>query len=180
MGSIYLNLKERENAIRSFRQYIERGHPDTADYVNAQYSLSVLLWEKNKKSESRQHYEAAKKAEERFKYLYGTKTGMSDIKRQAVQSHETADEARRIIFESMPAKQYNYKIEQLIKAGILNSRYPPNPKQCSSCGAAHPKDQPDKPLLCCGACKSIWYCSRECQIADYKTSHKHVCKKAQK
>ncbi|KAL1926546.1 hypothetical protein VTP01DRAFT_5667, partial [Rhizomucor pusillus] len=93
---------------------------------------------------------------------------MSDIKRQAVQSHETADEARRIISESMPVKQYNYKIKQLTKAGILSPRYPPNPKQCSSCGAKRPQDQPDTPLLCCGA----W-------VADYKTSHKHVCKKAQ-
>lgn len=177
-GSIYMNLKDRENAIKAFRQYIERGHPDTADYINSLYSLSILFHEKNKKSESRKYYKKARDAEARFKSLYGTNTGMSDIKRQAIQTHETPEDARQMIVNAMPAKQYNNKIEQLIQAGILSSPYAPSPDNCSNCGAKHLKDQPEKGLLCCGGCKSIWYCSRECQVTDYKAGHKIVCKKS--
>lgn len=179
-GSIYMNLKERDNAIKAFRLYLERGHPDTADFINSLYSLSILMHEKNKKSEARKYYNKAKDAEERFKKLYGTKTGMSDNKRRAIQLHESPEDARNIIFQSMPSKQYNNKIEQLIQAGILNSPYPPSSSNCSNCGAKHLKDQPDKPLLCCGGCKSIWYCCRECQVKDYKAGHKIACKKAAK
>lgn len=32
------------------------------------------------------------------------------------------------------------------------------------------------PLMKCGACKSVYYCSRDCQIADWK-NHKLVCNK---
>lgn len=28
----------------------------------------------------------------------------------------------------------------------------------------------------CSRCKSVWYCSRECQVDHYKKEHKHVCK----
>jgi len=28
----------------------------------------------------------------------------------------------------------------------------------------------------CSRCKSVWYCSRECQVGHYKTGHKQVCK----
>ncbi|ORZ03232.1 hypothetical protein BCR43DRAFT_482964 [Syncephalastrum racemosum] len=179
LGSIYMSLKERENAIRSFKQYLTIGHEDTADYINAQYSLSILLSEKNKKQEARKHFQIAREQEKRFKFLYGTNTGMSDTKRQAVQLHESPDEARKIILESMPSKQHNAKMEQLIKAGILRSPYAPNPKQCSNCGAENAKDKPKgSPLLCCGACRSIWYCSRDCQVSDYKNGHKLACKKA--
>ncbi|KAI9498808.1 hypothetical protein BDB00DRAFT_799589 [Zychaea mexicana] len=180
LGSIHMNLKERDQAIKGFKEYLERGHPDTADYVNALYSLSILLQEKSRKSEAREMYKKARDAEARFKYLYGTNTGMSDTKRQAVQLHESAEDARKIIFDAMPAKQYNNKIQQLIEAGILNSPYAASPEQCSNCGSKHLKDQPGKPLLCCGGCKSIWYCSRDCQVKDYKACHKAACKKAQK
>lgn len=32
-------------------------------------------------------------------------------------------------------------------------------------------------LLTCGACKQAWYCSKECQVADWKAKHKVECKK---
>ena len=28
----------------------------------------------------------------------------------------------------------------------------------------------------CSRCKSVWYCSRECQIAHFKAGHKKICK----
>ncbi|KAF7723173.1 hypothetical protein EC973_002308 [Apophysomyces ossiformis] len=178
LGAVYMSLNERDNAIRNFKLYLQNGHPDTADTVNTLYSLSILLHQKSKKQQAREYYNKAKAAEARFKYLYGTNTGMSDAKRDAVQLHETPDEASKIINSAIPSKQLNNRMEQLIKAGILVSPYPPNPKQCSNCGEAHRKEDPEKSLLCCGACKSIWYCSRECQVQDYKRGHKTACKKS--
>jgi len=35
------------------------------------------------------------------------------------------------------------------------------------------------PLKRCNRCKAILYCSRRCQLKDWKASHKHVCKKRQ-
>ncbi|KAG0175714.1 hypothetical protein DFQ28_003194 [Apophysomyces sp. BC1034] len=178
LGAVYMSLNERENAVKNFKLYLQNGHPDTADTVNTLYSLAILLHQKSKKTEARDYYKKAKVAEARFKHLYGTNTGMSDAKRDAVQLHETPDEASKIINSAMPSKQLNNRMEQLIKAGILVSPYPPNPKQCSNCGESHRKEDPEKSLLCCGACKSIWYCSRECQVQDYKRGHKTACKQA--
>ncbi|KAI9304504.1 hypothetical protein BJ944DRAFT_181582 [Cunninghamella echinulata] len=174
LGSVHMSLKNNDTAIKNFELYLERGHPDTPDNINALYSMSLL--KKQKSKEAKEYYDKAKASELRFKELYGTHVGMNEIKREAIQVYETTEEARRLILASMPKKQYNEKIEQLIKAGILNSPYPASPKNCSSCGATHLKDQAGKPLLCCGGCKAIWYCSRDCQISDFK-SHKATCKK---
>ncbi|KAI8085115.1 uncharacterized protein BX664DRAFT_300840 [Halteromyces radiatus] len=179
LGSVYMSVKNNELALKNFEQYLERGHPDTPDNINALYSMSLLLQKpKSDNKEAKEYYQKAKKAEARFKDLYGTHVGMNEIKREAIQAHETPDEARRLILASLPKKQYNEKIEQLIKAGILNTSFPPSPKNCSHCGTAHLKDTPGKPLLCCAGCKSIWYCSRDCQKLDYK-NHKVNCKKQQ-
>ena len=58
-------------------------------------------------------------------------------------------------------------------------------RQCRSCGAmlvSHPTDGgtgsvPTK-LLCCGRCKSVHYCNRECQVHDWKNGHKETCPEA--
>ncbi|CAO3607423.1 unnamed protein product [Cunninghamella echinulata] len=176
LGSVHMSLKNNDTAVKNFELYLERGHPDTPDNINALYSMSLL--KKPKSKEAKEYYDKAKASELRFKELYGTHVGMNEIKREAIQVYETTEEARRLILASMPKKQYNEKIEQLIKAGILNSPYPASPKNCSSCGASHLKDQVGKPLLCCGGCKAIWYCSRDCQKSDFK-SHKATCKKSQ-
>ncbi|CAO3638724.1 unnamed protein product [Cunninghamella blakesleeana] len=178
LGSVHMSLKNNDLAIKNFELYLERGHPDTPDNINALYSMSLLKKQK-KADEAKENYNKAKAAEVRFKELYGTHVGMNEIKREAIQVYETPEEARRLILASMPKKQYNEKIEQLIKAGILNSPYPPSPKNCSYCGATHLKDDSKKALLCCGGCKSIWYCSRDCQKSDFK-GHKIACKKVEK
>jgi tetratricopeptide (TPR) repeat protein len=179
LGSVYMSLNNRELALKSFEKYLENGHPDTPDNINALYSMSLLLQQpKSDSKDAKEYYQKAKTAEARFKDLYGTHVGMNEIKRQAIQVHETPEEANRLILAGMPKKQYNEKIEQLIKAGILNTSYPASPDNCSHCGAGHLKDSPGKALLCCGGCKSSWYCSRDCQKSDYK-NHKATCKKLQ-
>jgi hypothetical protein len=39
---------------------------------------------------------------------------------------------------------------------------------CNFCG--------EKATLKCGACKCTYYCGKECQLTDWKKSHKHICK----
>jgi tetratricopeptide (TPR) repeat protein len=177
LGSVYLAMdNERENAIKNYKLYLQNGHPDTNETIHALYALSVLVNHKKRKNEANEYYKKAKQAEDRFKELYGAHTGLSDVKRDAILAHESSEEANRLIASYQPKKQYDQQMQRLIQSGILNTSFPPNPKSCSHCGAAHPKDKPDQPLLACGACRSIWYCSRECQVADFKASHKGQCK----
>ncbi|KAI9277429.1 hypothetical protein BY458DRAFT_472245 [Sporodiniella umbellata] len=177
LGSVYLSMdNERENAIKNFKLYLQNGHPETSDTVHALYALSVLLNHKKKKNEAHGYYEKAKKAEEHFHELFGAHTGLSDTKREAITAHESAAEAEALIANYAPKKQIDYRMQQLLESGMLTS-FPANPTQCSHCGATHAKDKPEAPLLACGACLSIWYCSRDCQVGDFKLSHKAQCKK---
>ncbi|KAI7862595.1 hypothetical protein BDF14DRAFT_1735851 [Spinellus fusiger] len=180
LGTVYMSLKERENAIRNYKLFIQHSHPDSTNYFTALYSLAIVLHQKGKKTESHDYYVKGKAAEARFEYLYGQASGTSNIKREAIQIHETPEVARKLIKqEEAPPMQYNAKIEQLIQSGFLTPSFSPSPKQCSQCGSSHRKEDKDKPLMCCGGCKSIWYCSRECQVNDYKR-HKVECQKSKK
>jgi tetratricopeptide (TPR) repeat protein len=180
LGSVYLSMEnERENAIKNYKLYLQNGHPQTNDTIHALYALSVLVNHKKRKSEAAEYYQRAKKSEEEFRELYGAHTGLSDVKKQAILDHETPEEAEKLIATYAPKKQYDQKMQQLIQSGILNTSFPPNPKRCSHCAATHAKDKPEAPLLACGACRSIWYCSRDCQVSDFKASHKGQCKQMQ-
>ncbi|GAA5887036.1 hypothetical protein JCM6882_009427 [Rhodosporidiobolus microsporus] len=49
-------------------------------------------------------------------------------------------------------------------------------KSCVNCGNV----ETDKKFTCCGSCKAKvgryhYYCSRECQVADWKVQHKAIC-----
>ncbi|GAA5887039.1 hypothetical protein JCM6882_009428 [Rhodosporidiobolus microsporus] len=56
--------------------------------------------------------------------------------------------------------------------------YGGNRKHCNNCFKA---DSPTVKLTCCAKCKEInkfvWYCSRTCQVADWKKRHKQECGK---
>jgi hypothetical protein len=43
-------------------------------------------------------------------------------------------------------------------------------KPCAQCGELFPK------LKLCTRCRSVSYCSKECQVAHWKAGHKQVCK----
>lgn len=47
-------------------------------------------------------------------------------------------------------------------------------RQCSKSGLELRNEDAEKRLLMCGKCKSTYYCSRECQKADWK-EHKKMC-----
>jgi hypothetical protein len=48
--------------------------------------------------------------------------------------------------------------------------------QCSKCGKI---ESSTLVLSVCAKCKVVQYCSRECQISDWKAGHKQVCKQAE-
>jgi hypothetical protein len=50
---------------------------------------------------------------------------------------------------------------------------PPQPPTCSVCGKF---PRPGEKIKRCSACKSVLYCGRECQEADWKAGHKDKCK----
>ena len=43
------------------------------------------------------------------------------------------------------------------------------PDKCGSCGLPKPD------MKKCSRCKTVVYCSKECQIKDWKAGHKHAC-----
>jgi TPR repeat protein len=49
---------------------------------------------------------------------------------------------------------------------------------CSHCKATTGKDSAK--LMCCVRCKSIWFCSKECQVANWKEGHKFDCGRAKR
>jgi hypothetical protein len=49
------------------------------------------------------------------------------------------------------------------------------PTACAGCG----RQQTELVLKRCARCEAVWYCSRECQLNDWK-SHKRSCKKGAK
>ena len=46
-------------------------------------------------------------------------------------------------------------------------------KVCASCGMI---EAGECVLKQCGRCKLVSYCSKDCQVTDWKAGHKHVCK----
>ena len=69
------------------------------------------------------------------------------------------------------------------KAGLQNnSQITPSVnlsnRECHVCK----KSEKDigKKLKNCARCKSAQYCSRECQVKDWKSGHKKLCKELQK
>ena len=49
---------------------------------------------------------------------------------------------------------------------------------CENRGCFRTESCDKKPFDKCGNCKLARYCSRECQVADWKARHKKICKKA--
>ena len=47
--------------------------------------------------------------------------------------------------------------------------------RCSRCDAEASSFESGK-LLACAGCRMMWYCSRECQRADWKSGHRKNCK----
>lgn len=53
---------------------------------------------------------------------------------------------------------------------VANRLRPPPPK-CAGC------EKTQGPFSHCARCKKVHYCSKECQVADWKKGHRDVCKK---
>jgi hypothetical protein len=70
------------------------------------------------------------------------------------------------------AKSYLVKLQSMAR---LANEDDDRAKYCSHCGTR--ETQVDDPLMKCKRCRMIYYCNKECQVADWK-SHKKMCKAA--
>ena len=61
------------------------------------------------------------------------------------------------------------KSKQSVK---MNAKHNGTSKCCANCG----KDESDGKLQRCSQCKKTYYCSRKCQVKDWKKRHKKQCK----
>mmetsp|Transcript_9145 Transcript_9145/g.19456 ORF Transcript_9145/g.19456 Transcript_9145/m.19456 type:complete len:441 (-) Transcript_9145:136-1458(-) len=79
--------------------------------------------------------------------------------------HNTLPEAlfwyRRADVEAIRFAEYESKIKKL-------------------CACCYKPFSTDKKAKCCVECRAVYYCSRECQVADWKAGHKKDCTKALK
>lgn len=50
----------------------------------------------------------------------------------------------------------------------------PEDEKCETCGEENER------LLFCGRCRSVQYCGKECQVADWSKKHKWICKELRK
>ena len=69
------------------------------------------------------------------------------------------------------SKNYDYNLDQgrIDIGGLASEIFVHDPDTCAACGAN------DKQLKYCQSCKSVWYCSRDCQKAHWKPTHKAEC-----
>lgn len=56
-------------------------------------------------------------------------------------------------------------------ASLVDTLEPIANRHCANCAK-------EKPTNRCSGCKVVMYCSKECQLLDWKGSHKHFCKTA--
>ena len=75
-----------------------------------------------------------------------------------------------------------FALKQLDKAlGNTTPSFTPTRTSCSFCGIAH--SPPEVKLNPCSGCHSVFYCSKEHQIMDWKlrgtNGHKVLCKRLQ-
>ena len=81
-----------------------------------------------------------------------------------------------------PDKAYKKAFDDTVCGGDSTWRKAPGIKishrplhKCSNCSKHEKRER--KAFKCCGKCKKAFYCSKKCQISDWKV-HKHKCKHA--
>jgi hypothetical protein len=116
------------------------------------------------------------------------------MKKSAEAGHPDAIDALGNMYEMGVGCQVNYNesakwLRKAIEIGKLN--YGENPKylrmmentgkvtfhtskHCGCCGKAAGAEIR---MMRCGRCQNIWYCSKQCQVENWKKHHKTVCKK---
>lgn len=76
----------------------------------------------------------------------------------------------REYYERMAVQQMSFPSQQSQKDTFHNH-------QCARCGKQEPTEESAKKFAVCSQCKSIRYCSKDCQVAHWKQGHKNICKK---
>lgn len=170
LGSVYAALGDHiDEAIENYKLCLKHGYSVSLDTIQSLYGLAVLYDKKSQWKTALDYYKLAMSREEEFTKMYGTHTGLSSLKRTAIDLYEKPADANILIAKCTPKRKYDKKIKELVESGQIQLSYPPNEHQCSACGLHSDK------LMVCGGCAKIWYCSRDCQAADYRRTHREKC-----
>ena len=88
-------------------------------------------------------------------------------------AHKLSRDMLKQVFEAAEAR------------GVGTQLYEPKCRSCAGCGVAgvgreaQAQAQVELKLKACARCKTVYYCSRECQKLDWKRGHKKVCAETQ-
>lgn len=196
LGNVYYATHQAQDAIHHFKSYVENAHPDSRTLPNAYYALSTLTLQSapsgatKKKSnqalkqaavikEAQEYYRKALQADERFKELYGVPTVFNEVKRTATVAFQARSAGRNGLLQTDSTAALLEASEALKKSfkslGITS---------CANCdrpdNVANDTRTPEakyKPLIKCGKCNKVAYCSKVCQISHWNATHKNTCKK---
>ncbi|KAG0333907.1 hypothetical protein BG004_000642 [Podila humilis] len=197
LGNVYYAIHQAQDAASHFKSFVEAAHPDSRTLPNAYYALATLTLQSapsgatKKKShqalkqaallkDAQTYFQRAREADIRFKELYGVVTAFNEIKRTAV-----------LAFQSRAAAQYGYTQDAptpaLLDASEALKRSFKNLSLafCAQCGhndnvvneGRRSADLKSKPLIKCGKCSKVAYCSRPCQVNHWNSTHKGSCNK---
>lgn len=106
---------------------------------------------------------------------------------KAIQLKKRTDEiAKKIVLQNAPSltkgldEQYQPTIDALDKINADLQKLVTKPgNQIVRCAECKVPQTPSRQLLNCSGCRSVLYCSKECQLKNWKAGHKIECKKKQ-
>jgi len=183
-----LMLKEPPEVHAEYKRFVSEVHPDNR-HLDAAYAWLALYTLRDPKlgtvAQAKQYYKQSLRAKARREELYGERTEedcppVLGLVRKSFSEFFAAPPEVREFREDADAAALAGDLERLeIPAALQAVPHPrPNPSlghhKCLKCGKSA-LDMGNRKLSKCGKCKQISYCSRECQVSDWK-DHKPFCK----
>ena len=178
IGMAYNGLKQHKNAIKYFQKLLTTSKEDICvEFEFFEGRANLLLAEiyelQEENSKAKEYYKKAKKHLERhikntrkkknkgpYHLTFFSKTMLADKK---------INKKKKVRFKVcknlLDPQKNTYSEVQMEKIKELQEEF-----ICTVCQKKHEK------MKKCSQCKNAYYCSRECQVKDWK-KHKKVCKK---
>jgi hypothetical protein len=171
-----MNWKEEKQRFQECKRVVDESHPDARHLTRMYGWMSVLALENptiGTYTDACMLKEKMVVHSSRMRNLYG------EIEEQQQSNADVQRKVRQLFM--LTAKQLKERkfLDTIPKESLVRLPNVPDPKIkyfCTQCG------KPDKiegrNLFKCSACKQVYYCSKECQRADWK-NHKESCKTLQ-
>ncbi len=165
------NLKDNTTIHREYETIVSEYHPDNRG-LNVAYAWLAITTFKDPKlgtyEKAKSYYEKSLKASSRYDAIYG---------KRKKEEEPPVLEQLKVQFASLHANPRALKSRKDLDSVQVEIQGDPTSKlkhSCLKCGNREKKDGGGK-LMKCARCKSVSYCSRECQREDWK-EHKVYCK----